>query len=428
MPRSRPTTTRVLRIRACWGETTLGVWSFSPPRSFIVGADIDACDFALDCPRTIVVEVQEGVVKTRAAEGAWEELTLPRTVVLQGITFEVELSQCDLAWASALRARSISAAPALVGVLAAALHVAPLWLSHDARPEPIDPSLGVTPSQLALMQRYLAAAEDHVRASWFYEVVEDGCLRPPPLESAVDRLLRETGNEKFACETDDDCDAPSGTCDRSSDTRIGGAQTWSRAFVRGSALAAARRQDEDNERARGCPAEKMQEYKAEGCPGTAFDRCAERLCRRFSLLDNRPYLDHRRARLEPWQIDPEEPVRPTRPLHRKPRVPSLHAEEPTINGRLQTDVIQRIVGQNFGRFRACYDEGVRTNPDLAGRVLVKFVIDRSGDVAVAQDRASDLPDQSVVRCVVRAFQNLSFPKPAGGIVTVVYPIVFGSSE
>jgi hypothetical protein len=36
-----------------------------------------------------------------------------------------------------------------------------------------------------------------------------------------------------------------------------------------------------------------------------------------------------------------------------------------------------------------------------------------------------LPDASVVACVVRAFDNLAFPEPeGGGIVTVVYRIIF----
>ena len=88
------------------------------------------------------------------------------------------------------------------------------------------------------------------------------------------------------------------------------------------------------------------------------------------------------------------------------------------------ETIQRTLRQNFGRFRLCYENGLRTNPTLAGRVSVKFAIDRSGAVAIAQDGGSDIADQGVVSCVVRGFGNLSFPQPEGGIVTVVYPLVF----
>ena len=77
--------------------------------------------------------------------------------------------------------------------------------------------------------------------------------------------------------------------------------------------------------------------------------------------------------------------------------------------------------QNFGRFRLCYENGLRNNPNLQGRVSVRFVIDRSGAVSSTADGRSDLPDHGVVQCVVHAFGKLSFPQPEGGMVTVAIP-------
>ncbi len=105
-------------------------------------------------------------------------------------------------------------------------------------------------------------------------------------------------------------------------------------------------------------------------------------------------------------------------------VPRMIQGDLHVNGRLPAEVIQRIVRQNFGRFRMCYEDGLRQNPTLQGRVGVKFAIDRGGAVSLASDGGSDLPDHAVVQCVVRGFSNLSFPEPQGGIVTVVYPLVF----
>ena len=85
-------------------------------------------------------------------------------------------------------------------------------------------------------------------------------------------------------------------------------------------------------------------------------------------------------------------------------------------------MVQRIVRQNFGRFRMCYENGLKNNPTLAGRVAVRFVIGRDGAVASVGNGGSDLPDSSVVNCIVRSFSGLSFPAPDGGIVTVTYPI------
>ncbi|RYE93929.1 MAG: AgmX/PglI C-terminal domain-containing protein [Myxococcales bacterium] len=92
--------------------------------------------------------------------------------------------------------------------------------------------------------------------------------------------------------------------------------------------------------------------------------------------------------------------------------------------KLPPEVIQKIVRQSFGTFRLCYENGLRRDANLQGRVTVYFVIGRDGKVTQTSNRGSDLPDEEVVRCVVEAFRPLVFPPPDGGIVTVVYPISF----
>lgn len=95
-----------------------------------------------------------------------------------------------------------------------------------------------------------------------------------------------------------------------------------------------------------------------------------------------------------------------------------------VSGRLPPEVIQRIVRQNYGRFRMCYEQGLARNPNLEGRVQVRFAIDRGGMVSNVQNGGSDLPDSGVTSCVMGAYYGLSFPPPEGGIVTVTYPIMF----
>lgn len=100
----------------------------------------------------------------------------------------------------------------------------------------------------------------------------------------------------------------------------------------------------------------------------------------------------------------------------------------SVSGRLPPEIIQRTVRQNFGRFKFCYEAGLRSNPNLQGRVSVRFIINREGGVASAENGGSDLTDSSVVSCVTRAFYGLSFPQPENGIVTVTYPIVFSPAN
>ena len=104
--------------------------------------------------------------------------------------------------------------------------------------------------------------------------------------------------------------------------------------------------------------------------------------------------------------------------------PRLREGGSDIHGGLPPEVIRRIVRQNYGRFRLCHEMGLKRTATLAGEVIVKFIIDAKGSVSTASDGGSTLPDPAVVSCVLRAFGNLSFPQPEGGIVVVKYPIKF----
>ncbi len=106
------------------------------------------------------------------------------------------------------------------------------------------------------------------------------------------------------------------------------------------------------------------------------------------------------------------------------RTPTTRTGTPSVSGRIPPEVIQRIVRQNHGRFRMCYERGLASNPNLAGRVAVRFVIDNNGAVSFAGNGGGDLPSSEVTSCVVRAFYGLSFPAPEGGVVKVTYPIMF----
>ena len=111
----------------------------------------------------------------------------------------------------------------------------------------------------------------------------------------------------------------------------------------------------------------------------------------------------------------------------KTGVPQLRVANTIVSGRLPPEVIQRVVRQNNGRFRACYEGGLRTNPNLTGRVTARFIISREGAVSNVANGGSDLPDSKVVSCVLGAFYGLSFPSPENGIVTVSYPIMLTPS-
>jgi hypothetical protein len=99
----------------------------------------------------------------------------------------------------------------------------------------------------------------------------------------------------------------------------------------------------------------------------------------------------------------------------------VRAAQIMVSGRLPPRVIERIVAAREGRVRRCYERGLINNPNLQGRVSVRFVIGNDGAISNVQNGGSDLPDAGVVRCVVQSFDDLTFPRPEGGIVTVTFP-------
>lgn len=101
---------------------------------------------------------------------------------------------------------------------------------------------------------------------------------------------------------------------------------------------------------------------------------------------------------------------------------------PVVRGGLPPEVVQRIVRQNFGRFRRCYEAGLRRSWTLQGRIAVRFVIDRSGAVSSAKNAGSSLADPAMVSCVVHEFAAMSFPMSENGPVTVRFPIDFAPAS
>jgi hypothetical protein len=101
----------------------------------------------------------------------------------------------------------------------------------------------------------------------------------------------------------------------------------------------------------------------------------------------------------------------------------------TKSGRLPPEQIQAVVRANFDQFRRCYEAGLAKNAELRGKVMLRFVIDRDGKVHKPEAwSGTTMPDAEVSACVVKALGSLVFPKPEGGVVTVVYPIVFEIGE
>lgn len=100
----------------------------------------------------------------------------------------------------------------------------------------------------------------------------------------------------------------------------------------------------------------------------------------------------------------------------------------SLHGSLPPDAIKRTVVGSRSTFTACYEAGLLKNPALAGVVKTRFEIGVDGAVTSVEDAGSTLSNPDVLACVGRVFRSLTFPRPKGGTVVVVFPMTFSAGD
>jgi TonB family protein len=104
------------------------------------------------------------------------------------------------------------------------------------------------------------------------------------------------------------------------------------------------------------------------------------------------------------------------------------SDTPEVDGSLDQADIARVVRGRLTALKECYERELKRNPQLAGKVVVRFTIDEEGRVSQAVIEENTLPDRSVATCVAQRVERFRFPKPDGGSVTVSYPFIFAPSS
>ncbi len=101
-------------------------------------------------------------------------------------------------------------------------------------------------------------------------------------------------------------------------------------------------------------------------------------------------------------------------------------KEAIILGRIDPSLIDAVMKRNAAVFRYCYQRELSRQPELAGKVKMRFVIGEDGSVTSAQTATSNMGSPAVESCLSGRILRLSFPKPQNGIVVVNYPFLFSA--
>jgi len=103
--------------------------------------------------------------------------------------------------------------------------------------------------------------------------------------------------------------------------------------------------------------------------------------------------------------------------------PKLRVGEVKVVGDLPDMVVRRVMRQNFGRFRLCYEEGLARKDDLKGEVILEFTINPAGTPQMSK-ASGTLEDRAVIDCVGKGLREVAFPERPSGNVKVTFPIQF----
>lgn len=107
----------------------------------------------------------------------------------------------------------------------------------------------------------------------------------------------------------------------------------------------------------------------------------------------------------------------------------LIEEESEVDGGLDREVIAQYIKTQLGQILYCYERQLSANPDLYGKVAVKFTIASSGQVEFQAIGDSTLKSTPVEGCILSKIAKWKFPEPKGGTkVMVTYPFLFKSTN
>lgn len=107
----------------------------------------------------------------------------------------------------------------------------------------------------------------------------------------------------------------------------------------------------------------------------------------------------------------------------------LIEEESEVDGGLDREVIAQYIKTQLGQILYCYERQLSANPDLYGKVAVKFTIAPTGQVEYQAIGDSTLKSSPVEGCILNKIAKWKFPEPKGGTkVMVTYPFLFKSTN
>jgi hypothetical protein len=110
-------------------------------------------------------------------------------------------------------------------------------------------------------------------------------------------------------------------------------------------------------------------------------------------------------------------------------VPSAISTHVETTGGLSMEDVRRVVARQRSQIRFCYEQGLASRPDLAGRVSVRWIVAPDGHVQTSMIDAgrTDIHAAQVESCVTQTVSRWTFPASEGP-TAVTYPFVLQTQD
>ncbi|MFN3199324.1 MAG: TonB family protein [Bradymonadia bacterium] len=93
-------------------------------------------------------------------------------------------------------------------------------------------------------------------------------------------------------------------------------------------------------------------------------------------------------------------------------------------GELDATKVARVIKRRQGALKSCYEQQLKRNPKLSGKVLLQFQVLESGRVGSAAIVQNSTGSPEFGKCLTDRFRRMRFPRPEGGAASFTFPFAF----
>lgn len=109
------------------------------------------------------------------------------------------------------------------------------------------------------------------------------------------------------------------------------------------------------------------------------------------------------------------------------RAPEVTGSSEAI-GQRGEEQLRAVILSNRSRIEYVYNKYLRTNPSLAGKIVLEITIEPDGSVSNVRVLENTLDDLAFVNEILSIVRRWRFPVIARGVVIVTYPMIFYRAE